>query len=168
MARSSPGAKPAGAKRSAGSIRQEAARRANARRAAAREEQMEAARARRKGKVEEGEQKTTRRARLFRRVMGFGPLRRLYARRLMRFLSKSRAKGRVIPDELAQLDDYLSKLPAKQRLDVLEASLSGELDAGASRSMRRMADRQARRSGRGGGRQRPGMPPVPGARPRPR
>ena len=105
---------------------------------------------------------------MFRRLMRLGPMRRLYARRLMRFLAKSKAKGRVIPDELAQLDDYLSKLPAKQRQSVLEATLSGELDNQASRTMRRMADRQMRRSGRGGGGQRPGMPPMPGARPRPR
>jgi len=97
-----------------------------------------------------------------------GPMRRLYARRLLRFLSKAKAKGRVIPDELAQLDEYLSKLPPKQRQEMLEASLSGELDAQASRTMRRMADRQSRRSGQARGRQRPGMPPTPGARPRPR
>jgi hypothetical protein len=100
--------------------------------------------------------------------MRLRPLRRLYARRLMKFLAKSKAKGRVIPGELAQLDEYLEKLPAKERQAVLEATLSGELDAQASRTLRRAAERQARRSGRAGGGQRPGMPPVPGPRPRPR
>lgn len=168
MARSTGGARPSGGKRSSSSIREEAARRADARRQAARDEQLEAARARRKGKVGAEEKPPTRRVRLFRRVMHWGPIRRLYARRLLRFLSKSKAKGRAIPGELSQLDEYLSKLPAKQRLSVLEASLSGELDTQAGRDMRRMADRQSRRSGQGQGRQRPGMPPVPGARPKPR
>lgn len=161
-------AKSSGSKRSSGSVRQEAARRAEARRAASREEQLEASRARRKSREFTGEQATTRRARFFRRVMRLGPLRRLYARRLMKFLAKSKKKGRPIPGELAQLDEYLAQLPAKQRRSVLEASLSGELDAQASRSMRRAAERQARRSGQGVGRQRPGMPPLPGPRPRPR
>lgn len=161
-------ARDSGKKRAGGSVRQEAARRAEARRTAAREEQLEAARARRKARESGPEQPTTRRARLFRRVMRLRPFRRFYARRLMKFLAKSKKKGRVIPGELAQLDEYLAQLPAKQRQQVLEATLSGELDSQASRDMRRAAERQARRSGRGGGRQRPGMPPVPGARPRPR
>ncbi len=161
-------ARDRGGKKSASSVRQEAARRAEARRKAAREDQLEAARARRKSREFETEQPTTRRARFFRRIMRLRPLRRLYARRLMKFLAKSKAKGRVIPGELDQIEEYLAQLPANQRQDVLEATLSGELDAGASRTMRRAAARQARRSGSGGGRQRPGMPPMPGARPRPR
>ena len=168
MARGGGGAKSGGGRRSSSSIRQEAARRAEARRSAAREEQLEAARARRKGKADAEEKPPTRRVRFFRRIMRLGPMRRFYARRMLRFLAKSKAKGRVIPDELAQLDEYLSKLPPKQRLTMLEASLSGELEAQSSRTMRRMAERQSRRSGQGQGRQRPGMPPVPGARPRPR
>lgn len=160
--------KQTGGKRPKSSIREEAARRAAERRASAREEQADAARARRKARAESGDQPTTRRARFFRRVMRLRPLRRMYARRLMKFMAKSKAKGRPIPDELAQLDEYLSKLPPAQRQAMLEASLSGELEGQASRDMRRAAERQARRSGRGGGRQRPGMPPVPGARPRPR
>lgn len=161
-------AKGSGNKRTGGSVRQEAARRAEARRTAAREEQAEAARARRKAREQAPDEPTTRRARFFRRVMRFRPMRRLYARRVMKFLDKSKKKGRVIPNELAQLDEYLAKLPAKQRQEMLEATLSGELDAQVGRDMRRAAERQARRSGRGAGRQRPGMPPVPGARPRPR
>ncbi len=108
-----------------------------------------------------------RRQRLFRRFMQVGPMRRLYARRLLRYLDKSRAKGRVIPNQLADLDDYLSRVPVKQRRDVLEASLSGELEANVGRDLRRAASRQNRQKGRPGGGQRPGMPPIPGARPRP-
>ena len=150
------------------SVREEAARRAEARRTAAREEQLEAARARRKNREFGAEQPTTRRARFFRRLMRLSPIRRLYARRLMKYMAKSKRKGRPIPGELAQLDEYLAKLPAKQRQAMLEATLSGELDTQASRTMRRAAERQTRRSGQGTGRQRPGMPPLPGPRPRPR
>jgi hypothetical protein len=109
-----------------------------------------------------------RRQRLFRRVMQIGPIRGYYTRRLMRYMAKSKKKGRPLPDQLADLDEYLSRLPAKQRRSVLEASLSGELDARAGRDVRRAASRQSRQKGSAGGGQRPGMPPVPGVRrPRP-
>ena len=113
------------------------------------------------------DQPLNRRQRLFRRIMQVGPLRGFYARRLLRFLEKSKKKGRDIPDQLSDLDEYLSKVPVKQRRAILEASLSGELDARAGRELRRAASRQGRQKGRAGGGQRPGMPPVPGARPRP-
>ena len=110
---------------------------------------------------------TTRRGRFFRRVMQIGPVRGFYARRLLRFLEKSKKKGRDIPDQLADLDEYLARVPAKQRRELLEASLSGELDARAGRAVRRAAGRQGRQKGRAAGGQRPGMPPAPGPRPRP-
>ncbi|MDE3085337.1 MAG: hypothetical protein KGJ77_01115 [Acidobacteriota bacterium] len=112
-------------------------------------------------------QPTTRRGRFFRRVMQIGPVRGFYARRLLRFLEKSKKKGRDLPDQLADLDEYLAKVPAKQRRELLEASLSGELDARAGRAVRRAAGRQGRQKGRAAGGQRPGMPPAPGPRPRP-
>ena len=112
-------------------------------------------------------QPTTRRGRFFRRVMQVGPVRGFYARRLLRFLEKSKKKGRDLPDQLADLDEYLGKVPVKQRRALLEASLSGELDARAGRAVRRAASRQGRQKGGVGGGQRPGMPPVPGPRPRP-
>lgn len=112
-------------------------------------------------------EKLNRRARLFRRIMRMRVLRGFYARRLLRYLDKAKAKNRVIPDQLADLDDYLSRVPAKQRRTVLEASLSGELEQSIGRDLRRAASRQNRQKGKAGGGQRPGMPPLPGARPRP-
>jgi hypothetical protein len=112
-------------------------------------------------------EKLNRRARLFRRIMRVRMLRGFYARRLLRYLDKAKAKNRVIPDQLADLDDYLGRVPAKQRRSVLEASLSGELEQSIGRDLRRAAGRQNRQKGRAGGGQRPGMPPVPGARPKP-
>ena len=114
-------------------------------------------------KAAAGEPKQTRRARLFRRMMQVGLLRRRTARRLIKTLEKSKKKGRVLPDQLVELDEYLAKVPVKERQAVLEASLSGELEANASRAMRRAAERQDRQSGRAGGGQRPGMPPLPRA-----
>jgi hypothetical protein len=99
--------------------------------------------------------------------MRFGPLRGFYARRLLRYLDKAKAKNRIIPDQLADLDDYLSRVPAKQRRSILESSLSGELEQSIGRDLRRAASRQNRQKGKPGGGQRPGMPPIPGARPRP-
>ena len=114
------------------------------------------------------DQPLNRRQRLFRRIMHIGPMRRYYAKRVMRYMEKSKRKGRALPDQMADLDDYLSRLPAKQRREVLEASLSGELETRAGREMRRAASRQNRQKGTAGGGQRPGLPPVPGARrPRP-
>jgi hypothetical protein len=121
-----------------------------------------------KGAGADPNQPLPRRARLFRRVMQLGPLRGFYARRLLRFLDKSKKKGRPIPNQLTDLDDYLSRVPPKQRRAVLEASLSGELDSRAGRDLRRAAGRQNRQKGRASGGQRPGLPPVPGARPRPK
>ena len=112
-------------------------------------------------------EKLNRRARLFRRMMRMRVLRGFYARRLLRYLDKAKSKNRVIPDQLADLDDYLSRVPAKQRRNVLEASLSGELEQSIGRDLRRAANRQNRQKGKAGGGQRPGMPPIPGARPRP-
>lgn len=117
--------------------------------------------------MDESGRPTTRRGRLFRRVMQVGPVRAFYARRLLRFLDKSKKKGRDLPDQLSDLDEYLSRVPVKQRRQLLESSLSGELDARAGRALRRAAGRQGRQKGRTGGGQRPGMPPIPGPRPRP-
>jgi hypothetical protein len=118
-------------------------------------------------KAEDSEQ-VPRRARLFRRFMKVPFLRRYYTRRILRFLDKSHRKGRQIPEQLADLDRQLSRLPAKERQQLLDATLSGELESAAGRAVRRAAQRQGRQSGRGGGRQRPGYPPGPRPRPKAR
>lgn len=123
-----------------------------------------AAKGKAKAQAKDGEpEKLPRRARLFRRIMQVGVMRRFTARRLMKTIEKSHKKGRVLPDQLEELDEYLKKVPAKQRRQVLEATLSGELEASAGRAMRRAAQRQGRQSGKAGGGARPGMPPIPKA-----
>jgi hypothetical protein len=83
-------------------------------------------------------------------------LRRLYVRRMLAFLDRSKRKKRALPKELAELDVAMSKVPKDQRLAMLETALTEGTQGGASRQMRRAADRQKRQSGRGGPRRRPG------------
>jgi len=83
-------------------------------------------------------------------------LRRLYVRRMLKFLERSKRKKRALPRELAELDVAMSKVPKDQRMAMLETALTEGSQGGASRQMRRAADRQKRQSGRGGPRRRPG------------
>ena len=83
-------------------------------------------------------------------------LRRLYVRRMLKFLERSKRKKRALPRELAELDIAMSKVPKDQRMAMLETALTEGSEGGASRQMRRAADRQKRQSGRGGPRRRPG------------
>jgi hypothetical protein len=83
-------------------------------------------------------------------------LRRLYVRRMLAFLERSKRKKRALPKELAELDVAMSKVPKDQRMAMLETALTEGAQGGASRQMRRAADRQKRQSGRGGPRRRPG------------
>ncbi|MGH9102313.1 MAG: hypothetical protein ACRDYD_04935 [Acidimicrobiales bacterium] len=83
-------------------------------------------------------------------------LRRLYIKRLLRFMERSEAKGRRLPPELETLQTRLSRLPKKDRASALETAMLAEQQGPGSREMRRAAGRQQRLSGRGSGRQRPG------------
>src|SRR5437899_1365784 len=83
-------------------------------------------------------------------------LRRLYVRRMLKFLERSKRKKRALPKELAELDIAMSKVPKDQRMAMLETAMTEGAQGGASRQMRRAADRQKRQSGRGGPRRRPG------------
>lgn len=86
-------------------------------------------------------------------------LRRLYVRRVLAFLEKSKRKRRPLPPELRDLDAMMRRLPARQRPEALEAALRLQVtegDRATSREMRRAAARQGRQSGRGGSHRRPG------------
>ncbi|HET9732829.1 MAG TPA: hypothetical protein VFP54_09165 [Acidimicrobiales bacterium] len=96
-------------------------------------------------------------------------LRRFYIRRMIRFIDKAHARNRPLPPDMVQLDQFLSQVPVKDRESALEAAILADREGtGPSRDMRRLAEKQARQSGRGGGRQRPGSPPRPRNAPRPR
>lgn len=94
-------------------------------------------------------------------------LRRLYVRRMLAFLERSKRKKRALPKELAELDVAMSKVPKDQRMAMLESALTEGSQGGASRQMRRAADRQKRQSGRGGPRRRPGAVKQAGTGPAP-
>jgi hypothetical protein len=118
------------------------------------------------------------RAAVWRAVMRFGFIRRLYAKRLLAYMEKSKRKKRPLPNELRELDIAMSRLPESQRRAALEEALAGQGAGGPAmgRQLRRASSRQSRQSGKGGTHRRPGAmrtrdnvpPPRPaGAAPRP-
>jgi hypothetical protein len=88
---------------------------------------------------------------MFRRIMRVGFFRHFYVRRLLRFMEKSRAKGRSLPPDLQRLDQMLKRLPPPKRAEALEAALVASPDENPSREMRRAASRQDRQRGDGRG-----------------
>jgi len=92
-------------------------------------------------------------------MLSVGFVRRWYARRLVKFLEKSRKKHRRLPDHMVQVDTLLRRVPEPRRAKVLEEMLRPGPKEGPGRELRRAASRQQRQSGKGGPRRRPGMPP---------
>jgi len=83
--------------------------------------------------------------------MRVGFLRHFYIRRLLRFMEKSRTKGRALPPELGRLDQMLRRLPPPKRAEALESALLASPTETPSREMRRAAARQDRLRGDGRG-----------------
>jgi len=95
-----------------------------------------------------------------RSLMKVSPVRRWYIRRMIKFIDKSRDKGQRLPPEFADMARFLAKVPKSERAAALEKAFQAqEQGVGTSRDFRRAAAAQQRRSGRGGGRYRPGLPP---------
>lgn len=96
-----------------------------------------------------------------RAILKIGFVRRWYVRRMLKYIDKSKAKGRKLPPELLELNRFLSRLPAEQRAEALEQAMTmdQEGDEFGNRDLRRAAAQQQRQSGQGGGRYRPGLPP---------
>lgn len=88
--------------------------------------------------------------------MGVGFVRRTYARRLIKFMERSKEKKRPLPPELREIAFGISRLPEEHRLPALEDALQGKGPDAMSRDMRRAASRQSRLSGKGGPHRRPG------------
>ncbi|GEM_PF-2409615 len=114
------------------------------------------------------------RAGVWRAIMRFGFVRRLYAKRLLSYMEKSKRKKRPLPNELRELDIAMSRLPEAQRRAALEEALAGQGAGGPAmgRQLRRASSRQSRQSGKGGAHRRPGairtrdtgpLPRPPGA-----
>jgi hypothetical protein len=86
-------------------------------------------------------------------------LRRWYIRRTLRFIDRSKAKGRHLPEGMAEVARFVARVPKVQRARVFEdAILANQDTANLGRQSRRAAARQ-RRSGKSDTRHRPGLPP---------
>jgi hypothetical protein len=96
---------------------------------------------------------------VWKRLLKVGVIRRWYARRLVKYIEKSRKKKRRLPQHLSQVDTMLRKLPKAQRVKTLEEMLVPGREEQLGRNLRRAAARQNRGSGRGGPGRRPGLPP---------
>ncbi|MGH9116166.1 MAG: hypothetical protein ACRDWW_10115 [Acidimicrobiales bacterium] len=91
-------------------------------------------------------------------VMGIPLVRRWYVRRILKYIDKSKAKGRRLPENMMETAKFLARVPRGQREKALEeAFLANQQIPQMGREYRRAAERQ-RLSGKGPGR-RPGLPP---------
>lgn len=110
------------------------------------------------------------RERFSRQIMKIGFIRRRYVKRMLRYLDKSKEKGRRLPPELFELQRYLSQVPKAQRAERLEEAITAQQtdETIGNRDLRRASANQNRLSGRSTSRYRPGAPPrsmQPGPRP---
>jgi len=86
-------------------------------------------------------------------------LRRWQIRRTLKFIDKSRAKGRKLPEGLQDAARFLDRVPKQKRAEVFEeAILANQELPNMGREYRRAAARQ-RKSGQSDARYRPGAPP---------
>jgi hypothetical protein len=92
---------------------------------------------------------------VFNRAMKVGFIRRFYVKRLLRYIEKSRKKGRSLPPDLVQVEKMVARLPAKKQVELLETALLTKPDDVNNRQLRRAATRQDRLRGSGAG-NRPG------------
>ncbi len=92
---------------------------------------------------------------IFDKAMKVGFLRRFYVKRLLRYIEKSRKKGRALPPDLQQVERMVARLPRKKQVELLETALQSKPDEITNRQLRRAAGRQDRLRGSGGG-NRPG------------
>jgi hypothetical protein len=102
------------------------------------------------------------------KLFQWGPYRRWYIKRTLKFIDRSRAKGRRLPEGLAETARQLGRVPKQRRAEVLEQAILAERDMPRTgREFRRAAARQ-RLSTRSDTRYRPGRPPGTGQQARPR
>ena len=105
------------------------------------------------------------RRRITQRTMRIGFLRRRYVKRVIKYIDKSKEKGRRLPPEMMELSRFLSRVPKHERAERLDEALVAQQDVDRSgetafnRDLRRAAANQQRRSGKNPAGYRPGMPP---------
>lgn len=96
------------------------------------------------------EEKLRRRGRLGRVLLKISGMRRFYVRRVLRFIEKSKQKGRRLPPDLYELSKQLSRVPKSEQAALLERAMKAGPEGpagmpGVNREARRAAQRQARR-----------------------
>jgi hypothetical protein len=108
----------------------------------------------------QAEAKRSIRERMSQRVLSIGFMRRRYVKRMLKYIDKSKEKGRRLPPELFELQRFLSQVPKEQRAGKLEEVIAAQRtqESLGNRDLRRASVNQSRQSGRGGNRHRPGMP----------
>jgi hypothetical protein len=91
-------------------------------------------------------------------------VRRLYVRRLLKIIDKSREKGRRLPPDLYELSKRLDRVPKSERAALLEQGFKADREGmtGVNREQRRSAAAQSRQGGKYPGRS--GPPPRSGQR----
>src|SRR5262245_54101587 len=78
-----------------------------------------------------------------RKLLQWGPFRRWYVRRTLRYIDKTKPKGRRLPEGMAETARQLGRVPKQRRAEVFEeAILAQEEMGGTSREYRRAAARQ--------------------------
>lgn len=108
------------------------------------------------------------RARASQRLLRWGRFRRWYIKRTLRFIDRSKEKGRRLPEGMAETARQLSRVPKQRRADALEEAILAERDLPEmGREYRRAASRQ-RLSTRSDTRYRQGRPPGAGRQSRPK
>jgi hypothetical protein len=96
---------------------------------------------------------------LGRAVMRVPWSRRWYIRRILKFIDKSKKKGRPLPQGLEETARLLSRVPKHQRAKVFEEAIEANQAApDMGRAYRRATERR-RRSGKNESHYRPGLPP---------
>jgi hypothetical protein len=107
------------------------------------------------------------RARASQRLLRWGRFRRWYIKRTLRFIDRSKEKGRRLPEGMAETARQLSRVPKQRRAEALEEAIMAERDLPEmGREYRRAASRQ-RLSTRSDTRYRQGRPPGAGRQARP-
>ncbi len=108
--------------------------------------------------------------RFSRQMMKIGFFRRRYVKRMIKYIDKSKAKGKRLPPELFELQRFLARVPKGERAERLEEAITAQQteEPLGNRDLRRASANQNRLSGRGANRYRPGSPPrsmQPGPKP---
>jgi hypothetical protein len=115
----------------------------------------------RAGADDAAKERTKIRERISRRMMRVPFLRRRYVKRMLKYMDKSKEKGKRLPPELWELNRFLSQVPKAQRAEKLEEAITAQRNEEpiGNRDLRRASANQSRQSGKAPGRYRPGSPP---------